>query len=150
MKLDSGPWRHTRSVAEHAIVLAMALAKVLRAADRAVRKGDFDFKYHATLTELDGLTFGVISFGDIGQATARLARALGMQPLAYGPSRPEREIATVGVERAESTPALLARPDIVSLHLSLTPATRGLIGTAELAAMKHGLPRQYRTRRRHR
>jgi D-3-phosphoglycerate dehydrogenase / 2-oxoglutarate reductase len=130
------PGTNTRSVAEHAIALTFALAKDLRRADQAVRDGDFDFKYRATLTELSDLTFGLIGFGATGQATARLAQALGMRTLAYGPTRAEEDFAASGTQRCDTMAALLALADVVSLHLPLTPATAGLIGAAELAQMK--------------
>jgi D-3-phosphoglycerate dehydrogenase len=130
------PGANTRSVAEHTIALTFALAKDLRHADRAARQGDFDFKYTSSLTELAGLTFGVVGFGDIGKATARLAGALGMRALAYGPTRPDRDFEFAGAERAGKLASLLTCADVVSLHLPLTPATRGLIGASELARMK--------------
>lgn len=132
------PGTNTRSVAEHTVALALALAKDLRAADAAVRHGDFDFKYRAQLTEVAGLTFGLVGFGAIGQETARLAAALGLHPLAFGPRRTGAEFAAAGAEPAETLADLLGRADFVSLHLPLTDATRGLIDAAALAAMKPG------------
>ncbi len=130
------PGANARSVAEHAVAMMFALAKALPAADRAVRAGNFSFKYNASLVELYGRSFGVIGFGQIGRATARLAAGLGMRVIAYGPSRPEADFTAVQAARATSIAAVLERADIVSLHLPLTEQTRGLIGRTELARMK--------------
>ena len=132
------PGANSRSVAEHALALAFALAKAVPSADRAMRAGDHDFKYANRMVELGGLTLGLVGFGAIGQETARLGAALGMKILAYGPSRPDADFAALGAERAISVPALLERADVVSLHLPLTTQTTGLIGRAELARMKTG------------
>ncbi len=132
------PGANARSVAEHALALAFALAKAVPSADRAVRADDHGFKYAARLVELNGLTLGLVGFGAIGQATARLGAALGMRVLAYGPTRPAADFAAVGAARAPSLHALLEQSDVVSLHLPLTAGTRGLIGQAELSRMKAG------------
>ncbi|MCJ2118731.1 hydroxyacid dehydrogenase [Methylobacterium sp. J-001] len=132
------PGANAQSVAEHAIGLIFALAKAIPQADRAMREGDHDFRYGARLVELAGLTLGLVGFGAIGQATGRLAAALGMEVLAYGPTRPASHFEAIGAERATSLPDLLARADVVSLHLPLTPLTRGLIGSGELTRMKAG------------
>ena len=130
------PGANARSVAEHAIGLMFALAKSLPAADRATRAGNFNFKYEARLIELHGRTLGLIGFGHVGQATARLAVGLGMRVLAYGPSRSDAEFAAAPATRADSIAAVLEQADVVSLHLPLTGRTRGIIGTDELARMK--------------
>ncbi|KZC02332.1 hydroxyacid dehydrogenase [Methylobacterium radiotolerans] len=130
------PGANAVSVAEQTLALIFALAKALPEADRSVRTGDDSFKFTARLIELAGLTLGLVGFGAIGQATARLAAALGLRVLAYGPSRPDADFANAGALRAASVDALLAEADIVSLHVPLTPGTRGLIGRDQLARMK--------------
>src|SRR5581483_2299092 len=83
-----------------------------------------------------GLTLGVVGFGRTGQAVAKLALGLGMPVIGYSPSRNDTEFAALGVRRAPSLDALLGAADAVSLHVPLTPATRGLIGARELRQMK--------------
>jgi D-3-phosphoglycerate dehydrogenase len=129
---------NARSVAEHAIALTLALAKAIPAADAATRAGDDSFKYSARLTEVAGLTFGIVGFGAIGKATAQLAKALGMRARAFSRSRPDSDFADAGIERAPNLPALLADSDVVSLHLPLVDETRGIIGPGELRLMKPG------------
>jgi D-3-phosphoglycerate dehydrogenase len=130
------PGANAVSVAEHTLALIFALAKALPGADRSVRAGDDSFKFTTRLVELAGLTLGLVGFGAIGQATARLGAALGLRVVAYGPSRPDADFANAGALRAASVDALLAEADIVSLHLPLTTGTRSLIGREQLARMK--------------
>lgn len=132
------PGANALSVAEHAIGLIFALAKAIPQADRAMRDGDHDFRYGARLVELAGLTLGLVGFGAIGQTTGRLAAALGMKILAYGPTRPDSDFEALGAARAASLSDLLAQADVVSLHLPLTAQTRGLIGRDELSRMRPG------------
>ena len=88
------------------------------------------------LIELDGKTMGIIGFGRIGQATGRIARALGMRVLAYD-SRPS----DAGRAIAEYVPLdeLLANSDVISLHCPLFPETEGIVNKANIARMKDGV-----------
>ena len=88
------------------------------------------------LIELDGKTMGIIGFGRIGQATGRIARALGMRVLATG-SRPCPE----GEAIAEYTDldTLLANSDVIALHCPLFPETAGIINRETIAKMKDGV-----------
>jgi len=90
------------------------------------------FCFDRPTAQLRGKRWGVVGMGNIGRETARLASAFGCD-VAYA--------STSGVERKEDYPALplaqlLAQSDVVSVHCPLTERTRGLIGAAELAAMK--------------
>lgn len=87
--------------------------------------------------EAEGKTLGLIGFGSIAQVTAAKAQGLGLKTIAYHSSLPDDDPAWRGTERV-SLADLLARADIVSVHCPLTPQTRGLIGAAEIAAMKPG------------
>src|SRR5690606_23136327 len=88
------------------------------------------------LIELEGKTMGLIGFGRIGQATAKLAQAFGLKILTSGSrKRPELESENckqVGLEE------LLSQSDIVSLHCPLTPETEGIINTTNISKMKDG------------
>lgn len=88
------------------------------------------------LIELDGKTMGITGFGRIGQATGRIARALGMRVLATG-SRPCPE----GEAIAEYTDldTLLANSDVIALHCPLFPETAGIINRETIAKMKDGV-----------
>lgn len=132
------PDTNIRSVAEHAIALLFALAKDVRSADSAARGGDFGFKYRARLVELEGRVFGIVGLGKIGQAAARLASALKLRVVGFSPTQPLSRFMECGADRVAALEELLARSDAVSLHVPLTPSTRGLIGEREISQMKPG------------
>ncbi|QJP14974.1 hydroxyacid dehydrogenase [Starkeya sp. ORNL1] len=130
------PGANARSVAEHALALTFHLAKSIGIGDRAARQSDGTFKYSSRLVELDGATFGVIGFGAIGRATARLAKALGMEVIGWSRSQDDDAFAAEGVRRVPSLDDVLSESDVVSLHVPSNPATRGMIGRDQLARMK--------------
>lgn len=86
--------------------------------------------------DLHGLTLGVIGLGRLGAEVARLARPFGMEILAWSANLTDERCAEMDAERASSLGELLARADVATIHLVLSERTRGLIGGAELAAMK--------------
>ncbi len=133
----STPLANVASVAEQAIALMLAVAKRVPAADRAVRAGDFAFKYGERLSELDGKLLGIVGWGRIGRRTAGIAqRGLGMAIATYSPSADAAELERLGVRKYERLADLLAAADVVSLHLPLRAGTRHLLGDGELRQMK--------------
>lgn len=126
----------TRSVAQHTIALLLELTNQVGLHAAAVRAGDWvanpDWCFtRAPITELDGLTLGVVGWGRIGQATAEIARAFGMNVIAT--SRTAKTDADAEFVDLET---LLRRADIVTLHCPLTPDTDRLINAERLALMK--------------
>ena len=129
----------TRSTAEHAIALLLAVAKELKRNDRELRRqrvADFFGVNHGV--ELEGRRLGLVGLGRIGAQVARMARALGMEVAAYDPYIDDARLAELGVERAHEVDAVLTRSEVVSLHAPLTPETRHLINRDTLARMKPG------------
>ncbi|NBR84896.1 MAG: D-2-hydroxyacid dehydrogenase [Verrucomicrobia bacterium] len=131
------PLYGTRAVAQFTIALLLELCHHVGAHAASVRAGDWvksaDWCYARTpLLELDGLTFGVAGWGRIGQATAEIARALGMKIIAASrtPKPPKDGVEFVDLD------TLFRRADVVSLHCPLTPETKGLVNAARLALMK--------------
>lgn len=131
------PLYGTRAVAQFTIALLLELCHHVGAHAASVRAGDWvksaDWCYARTpLLELDGLTFGVVGWGRIGQATAEIARALGMKIIAASrtPKPPKDGVEFVDLD------TLFRRADVVSLHCPLTPETKGLVNAARLALMK--------------
>jgi glycerate dehydrogenase len=132
------PTYGTRSVAQHTFALLLELTQHVGDHARSVRGGDWvqarDWCYWNTpLIELEGLTLGLIGYGRIGQAVARLGEAFGMRVIAAVSSRPQdlpRNIAVVDLEH------LFRESDVVSLHCPLTPETRQLVNAQRLAWMK--------------
>lgn len=122
------------SVAEHSLGLALALSRKIAVLDRATRAGGWD---RLPGRELAGRTWGVLGAGATGRACARLARALGMEVLAYDPYVPadHPEMVELGL-RLVSLEELAAAGDVVSCHLPATPDTRGLLDATFFAAMR--------------
>ncbi len=135
------PTYGTDAVAQFSIALLLELCHHVGEHSRSVRAGDWasnqDFCYwNYPLIELAGKTIGIIGFGRIGQATARLAQAFGMKVLAY--SRRGRTEANDNMLQHVELDVLLANSDVISLHCPLTPATEGIINKASIGKMKSG------------
>jgi len=132
------PGYSTRSVAQLTFALLLELTHHTGHHAQTVRDGRWsrspDFCYwDLPLLELDGLTLGVIGFGQIGREVAKIAQAFGLRVLVNSRTQPAQVPA-----RVEFVPLdeLLPRADIVSLHCPLTSATQHLINTPRLALMK--------------
>jgi phosphoglycerate dehydrogenase-like enzyme len=118
--------------AELAWGLILALMRRVPAEDRAVREG----RWQTTVgLGLNGKTFGVLGLGTLGSRAARVGSAFEMQVLAWSANLTAERAAEVGATLV-SKDELLARSDIVSIHLVLGERTRGLIGARELGLMK--------------
>ena len=86
--------------------------------------------------ELHGRTLGIIGYGNIGALVAGYGRALGMHVLAWGRAASLERAAADGYEAEPELDALCERSDVVSVHLKLTPETRGLVTARHLSLMK--------------
>ena len=131
----------TDNVAQYAIALLLEACSHIGHHDRSVHAGDWtksiDFCYwQRPLIEVSGKTAGIIGFGRIGQAVARILRAMNVRVLAY--SRAER---AEGRTLADYVPLddLLTQSDFIFLHCPLTPETDGIINAANIAKMKDGV-----------
>ncbi len=131
---------NTSTVVEHTLALLLALAKRVLDLDRAVRRGDFKLRYAYLPRDLRGQILGVVGFGKIGGEVARAChRIFGMSILAHDALMPAAARADLSswVEFCELA-QLFRRADVVTLHLPLGPATRGLVGRQLLSSMKPG------------
>jgi phosphoglycerate dehydrogenase-like enzyme len=128
----------TVSTAEHAVTLMLLVAKNIRVAETALRTGATAGYYirHEGI-ELDGKVLGLVGFGRIARHVARIAAGLGMRITTYDPFLLASAIPE-GVDRADALEALLAEADVVSVHVPLTDASRGMFGAAAFASMKPG------------
>jgi D-3-phosphoglycerate dehydrogenase / 2-oxoglutarate reductase len=130
------PDANRAAVAEHTLALMLAVARRIPDADRATRAVDFDFKYRAPLADLSGKVLGIAGFGGIGSRVAAMAKAaFGMRVLVASRSADPAKLRALGYEAA-TLDELLARADIVSLHLPLLSQSKHLIGERELRLMK--------------
>jgi D-3-phosphoglycerate dehydrogenase len=125
--------RNSVSVAEHALALLLYLAKRLHACDRSIAARTIGAP---TGLELAGKTLGIVGLGASGSELARIALALGMRVTAVRARPREPTALPIEVRGPGELPQLLAGADFVSLHAPLHDRTRGMIGRAELAAMK--------------
>jgi phosphoglycerate dehydrogenase-like enzyme len=119
------PGSNAYAVAEHAIALMLAVARKIPQIDHEMRGGVWP---REMLVQLHGKTLGIFGTGNIGTRVAELARAFGMTVLPWSARRNT-------VAEKES---ILGRADIVSLHVRLTPESRGFIGRREFSLMKPG------------
>jgi D-3-phosphoglycerate dehydrogenase / 2-oxoglutarate reductase len=118
------------AVAEHTIALMFACCRDLARMDRSVRNGVWD---PLESMQLKDKTLGLIGLGGIGQEVARIARGIGMQVIGWNrTARPDAGVPLVDLD------TLIARSDVISLHLALTDETRGIVGVQQLARMKPG------------
>ena len=128
------PGANAEGVAELVLALALAAARHLVAADRALRAGTLAQAGLPGGHELAGRRLGIAGFGQVGRRVADLfARALRSPVAAYDPALPAEAIRAAGAAPAASIAALVAESDVLSLHLPLSAGTRGLIGARELA-----------------
>lgn len=124
------------SVAEHTLMMLLALAKDAVAGDKATRAGAFDWRDQRTASDVAGKTVLVLGLGRIGQRVATLCRAFGMRVLAFDPYVKESPIPDV--EMVPDFREHLPETDFLCLHLPSTPETVGMVGAAELVQLKRG------------
>ena len=126
------------SVAEYVIASALVLPRgAMFFSSHRLAAGEWAREDLIRGRENDGKRFGIIGFGSIGQIVGDKARALGMEIVAYDSHIPADSPVWQKAERL-SLDELLATADIITLHCPLTPETRGLIGSRQLARMKKG------------
>ncbi|MBP2657664.1 MAG: Glycerate dehydrogenase [Firmicutes bacterium] len=133
------PTYGTDAVAQMTIALLMEMCHHAGAHSDAVKKGDWTNHvdwcfWNYPLIELAGKTMGIIGFGRIGQATARIARALGMKVLAFD-SYQNKALESDTLKYVELD-ELLTQSDVISLHCPLFESTKGIINKNTLAKMK--------------
>ena len=129
------------NAAQYAVALLLEACSHVGLHDRSVHAGEWtesaDFCYwKRPLIEVSGKTAGIIGFGRIGMAVARVLRAMNVRVLAY--SRSER---AEGRALADYVPLdeLIGQSDFIFLHCPLTPETEGLINAARISQMKDGV-----------
>ncbi len=127
----------TETVADLTFALILAAARRVAEGDRVVRDGGWRTWHPSFMLGRDvhGATLGIVGLGDIGRAVARRARGFDMRVLYTSRRRHPDVEADLGVEW-RALDDLLRASDFVSLHLALTPETRGYIGVRELSLMK--------------
>ncbi len=125
------------AVAEYVIAAAMILLRGAYSSTEAVAAGKWPRSAMGNGRELSGKTLGVVGFGQIGQLTGRLSRALGMKVIGFDAVIPvDNPMWSAERTAPRKFDELLRDADVISIHVPLTPATRGLIDASKLALMK--------------
>ncbi|WP_029030330.1 phosphoglycerate dehydrogenase [Salinarimonas rosea] len=131
------PFGNSITTAEHAIAMMFALARQIPQADASTQAGKWE-KNRFMGVEITSKTLGVIGCGNIGSIVANRAIGLHMRVIAFDPFlSPERAL-ELGVEKVELD-ELLARADVITLHVPLTDRTRNILSREALARTKPGV-----------
>jgi len=136
------PTYGTDAVSQFAIALLLEICHHVGEHSDCVKKGDWTNNvdwcfWNHPLIELAGKTMGIIGFGKIGQGTARIAQAMGMNILAYDEYK--NEALETSTCKYASLDELLANSDVISLHCPLFPSTEGIINKTNIEKMKDGV-----------
>jgi D-3-phosphoglycerate dehydrogenase len=133
----NAPTGNTIAAAEHTLALLYGLARNIAAADASVRKGEWK-RSQFTGVELRGRTLGIVGLGKIGQAIAVRARAMEMTVIAADPFVTPEQAANLGVDLV-TFDDLVARADVITVHVPKSRSTKGLIDAAAIERMKPGV-----------
>ena len=132
---------HEAGIAEYIMGAMLSLTRSFGSLDASLRKGRWDSQWAVGTPmpppspELAGKTLGILGFGRIGSNVGRLGRALGMEVVAWGPTLTE-ERATAGGATLLPLDDVLRRADVLSVHLRLSPESRGLLSRERLALLR--------------
>ncbi|WP_202236825.1 NAD(P)-dependent oxidoreductase [Actinacidiphila reveromycinica] len=133
------PGANAASVAEHTLAAALAVARRFGELDAAVRRRDFSVRQDLHQLDLEGRTIAVLGYGNTGRRVLGLAHAaLGMRGIAYDRFPQQPEALPPGSRYTDSLEEALRGADVVTVHLPLTPQTRGLVGRDQLALLPRG------------
>jgi len=130
----NAPFSNTRSVAELTMAEIVMLMRRIFPKSVSAHAGSWD-KSAAGANEVRGKMLGIVGYGNIGSQLAMLAEAMGMRVIYYDHTD---KLQHGNVEPAGSLGELLAKADVVTLHVPETSATRGMIGAREISRMKEG------------
>jgi D-3-phosphoglycerate dehydrogenase len=133
------PASNSNSVAEHTIMLMLALAKQALVVDRQTRLGDWGKNRWQGKLEMRGKTLGIIGVGNCGRRVAKTAAAIGMRIIGYDKYVSAEELRNRGVEPMGDMVSVLRQADVVTFHTPLTPETRHMINAETIAQMKVGV-----------
>ncbi len=131
------PGGNAVSVAEHTLALMLAMARYIPQATVSTKSGKWEKKKFLG-NELRGKTLGIVGLGSIGREVVKRAAAFEMRILAHDPYVTSQIAQDLNVELV-ALPELYAQSDYITLHVSLTPETEGMLSSEAFAAMKPGV-----------
>ncbi len=132
------PGKNAVAVAELAFGLLLSLDRSIPDNVNDLRAGQWNKKKYGKARGLFGRTLGLVGFGSIGREMVPRAQAFGMDVLVYSGHLEDSEADALGVVKAGSLEDLARRSDAVSVHVSMRPDTKGMLGAAFFDAMKPG------------
>jgi D-3-phosphoglycerate dehydrogenase len=132
------PGENANAVAELVIGQMIALTRTIPSYDAELRSGIWQRDDCHLRHELRHHPLGIIGLGRVGRLVARYARTFGMPVSAFDPYLANADFGERGARRVDSLETLLRESSIVSLHVPLTPETRGMLGARELALLPPG------------
>jgi D-3-phosphoglycerate dehydrogenase len=132
------PGKNASGVAELAMTLIGSLDRRVPDAVTSLRAGKWDKEEFARAKGLRGRTLGIVGFGHVGRAVAKLAQAYGLDVHAHSPSLIPARAAELGIGWAANPLELAKRCEILSVHMELTDRTRGIISREVIEALPNG------------
>lgn len=134
MVVTNVPAYCVEEVSDHALALLLSLARKVTFFDRAIKSGVYNLQAGTPLFRVRGRTLGIAGFGRIGRALYRKARGLGLKVIVFDPYVDRASLTGFEVEVVDFR-GLLERSDFISIHIPLTPETRGMFNLAALRQM---------------
>jgi phosphoglycerate dehydrogenase-like enzyme len=128
----------TEEVADHALLMLLAIARRFLPANQSVTAGHWNYQVAIETPRLRGRTLGVIGCGRIGTAMVLRAKAIGMRVVVFDPYKPDGLEKALGVERVHRLEDLLRQAEFVSVHCPLTPETRHILNARTLSLLPKG------------
>lgn len=133
----NAPQSNVVTAAEHTLALLLSLARNVPQADASLKGGKWERSKFGGV-EVYEKTLGVVGFGRIGQLVAERAKGFGMKVVAYDPFVASDRYRDLGVEKAETVADAVGDADFITVHLPVTPETRGSLDAAFFAQVKDG------------
>ena len=133
----NSPGGNTIAATEHTMAMMLAMSRNIPIANETMQKGEWNRKKYVGV-ELRGKTLGVIGMGRIGSGVAKRALAFDMNVIAYDPYINEERAKSLGV-RVGTLDEVIAESDFITVHMPLTPETKGMIAMPQMKKMKKGV-----------
>ncbi len=134
--VTNAPESNSNTVAEHTVLLMLALSRHLIKVIDEFRGGNFSIRNQLKGMDIEGKTLGIVGMGKIGRLVARKMAAFDMKIIGYDPYLSSDKFPDF-VEPVKEWGDIFSRPDFVTLHLPATSETRGAVGKAEFEMMKN-------------
>ena len=133
----NSPGGNTIAATEHTMAMMLAMSRDIPIANETMQKGEWNRKKYVGV-ELRGKTLGVIGMGRIGSGVAKRAMAFEMNVIAYDPYINEERAKALGVT-VGTFEDVITKSDFITVHMPLTPDTKGMIGMEQMKRMKKGV-----------